>query len=86
MRIKMRRYVPTLSDTGGVEWMGRRPSTPDSMPVISRHPRDRRILFAFGHGHMGLTYSAPTARHIAALVGANEDATTLAPFDIGRFN
>jgi D-amino-acid dehydrogenase len=56
------------------------------MPVISRHPRDRRILFAFGHGHMGLTYSAPTARHIAALVAGNEDAVTLAPFDIARFN
>jgi D-amino-acid dehydrogenase len=38
MRAKMRRYVPALPE-GGKEWMGRRPSTPDSLPVISRHPR-----------------------------------------------
>lgn len=85
MRTKMRRYVPALPEDGGVEWMGRRPSTPDSMPVISRHPADRRIVFAFGHGHMGLTYSAPTARHVAALVAGNEDAELLRPFDLARF-
>ncbi|MEX0628415.1 MAG: FAD-binding oxidoreductase [Cucumibacter sp.] len=85
MRAKMRRYVPALPEEGGIEWMGRRPATPDSMPVISRHPRDRRILFAFGHGHMGLTYSAATARLVAAMVAGKEDAKLLAPFDIARF-
>ena len=40
MRKVMRRYVPDLPEEGGVEWMGCRPSTPDSLPVIGRDPRD----------------------------------------------
>jgi D-amino-acid dehydrogenase len=82
MRQKMRRYVPSLPE-GGAERMGRRPSTPDSLPVISRHPSDRRIVFAFGHGHLGLTLSAVTARLAAELLaGAAPD---VAAFDIRRF-
>jgi len=83
MRTKMRRYVPSLPE-GGREWMGRRPSTPDSVPVISRHPQDERIVFAFGHGHLGLTLSAVTARRVADLI-AGRDTADLSPFDIARF-
>lgn len=82
MRSKMRRYVPSLPE-GGVEWMGRRPSTPDSLPVISRHPQDDRIVFAFGHGHLGLTLSAVTARLVAGLI-ANRPVDAAA-YDIKRF-
>ena len=84
MRKKMRRYVPDLPDDGGEEWMGRRPATPDSLPVIGAHPQDPRIVFAFGHGHLGLTLSAVTARHVADLVGQRGDRN-LAPFGIERF-
>ena len=82
MRAKMRRYVPSLPE-GGREWMGRRPSTPDSLPVISRHPGDARIVFAFGHGHLGLTLSAVTARLVAGLLG--DGKPDVAAFDIRRF-
>ena len=84
MRRKMRRYVPGLQEDGGTEWMGRRPSTPDSLPVISMHPGDPRVAFAFGHGHLGLTLSAATGRHIAGLL-AGERESMLAPFSIARF-
>ena len=73
-----------LPETGGVEWMGCRPSTPDSMPVIGADPRDPRIVFAFGHGHLGLTLSAATARHVASLIAGRPDPK-LAAFGIGRF-
>lgn len=82
MRDKMRRYVPALPE-GGKEWMGRRPSTPDSIPVISRHPHDDRILFAFGHGHLGLTLSAVTGRMIAEMV--NGGGGDVGPYSIQRF-
>lgn len=82
MRAKMRRYVPSLPE-GGKEWMGRRPSTPDSIPVISRHPQDDRILFAFGHGHLGLTLSAVTGRMVAEMVA--DSASDPAPYSIKRF-
>jgi D-amino-acid dehydrogenase len=82
MRTRMRRYVPALPEDG-IEWMGRRPSTPDSLPVISLHPRDDRIAFAFGHGHLGLTLSAVTARLVASLLVKPDRAPS--PFDIKRF-
>lgn len=82
MRAKMRRYVPSLPE-GGTQWMGRRPSTPDSLPVISRHPGDERIVFAFGHGHLGLTLSAVTARLVAGLLDGT--SPSLPAFDIRRF-
>ena len=84
MRRRMRRYVPDLPEEGGTEWMGRRPSTPDSLPVIGLHPRDPRIAFAFGHGHLGLTLAATTGRHVARLLDGEND-TALAPFSISRF-
>jgi D-amino-acid dehydrogenase len=84
MRKKMRRYVPDLPQEGGTEWMGRRPSTPDSVPVIGLHPGDARIAFAFGHGHLGLTLAATTGRHVADLFGGKSDGE-LAAFSIRRF-
>jgi D-amino-acid dehydrogenase len=84
MRQKMRRYVPSLPETGGTEWMGRRPSTPDSVPVISLCPNDPRIALAFGHGHLGLTLSAITGRKIAELLNSG-GTPDLAPFSIQRF-
>ncbi|HXV29727.1 MAG TPA: FAD-dependent oxidoreductase [Sinorhizobium sp.] len=84
MRQKMRRYVPALPETGGKEWMGRRPSTPDSIPVISLHPGDPRIAMAFGHGHLGLTLSAITGAKVAALLSTG-GSSELEPFSIRRF-
>lgn len=87
MRTKMRRYVSALPEEGGIEWMGRRPSTPDSLPVISLSPTDPRIAFAFGHGHLGLTLSATTGRLIADLLDGNDPETArgMAPFSLNRF-
>lgn len=84
MRTKMRRYVPSLPE-GGKEWMGRRPSTPDSLPVISSHPGDARVIYAFGHGHLGLTLSAVTARLVSDLAGTGPANPDLDPFSINRF-
>jgi D-amino-acid dehydrogenase len=84
MRKKMRRMVPDLPEKGGIEWMGCRPATPDSLPVIGADPREPRIVYAFGHGHLGLTLSATTARHVAALVAGKHDPL-LEPFGIERF-
>ena len=78
-------YLPELNLDGGVEWMGHRPSTPDSLPVIDRASRYSNIFYAFGHGHLGLTGSATTGRLIAAMVRGEEAGLDLTPFCIGRF-
>ncbi|WP_108661106.1 NAD(P)/FAD-dependent oxidoreductase [Acuticoccus kandeliae] len=82
---KAKRFLPALETTGGREWMGFRPSMPDSLPVISPSRRDRRIVYAFGHGHLGLTQSAATARLVADLVTGATPPIDIAPFAAARF-
>ncbi|MEA2918883.1 MAG: D-hydroxyproline dehydrogenase [Bradyrhizobium sp.] len=48
-------------------WVGSRPSTPDSLPVIGRSPRAHNVFYAFGHGHLGVTFGAITGKLIAQM-------------------
>ncbi len=79
-------YLPALNTKGGSEWMGHRPSTPDTVPVISASEKYNNVYFAFGHGHLGLTGSMTTGRLIAELVAGKTPSTDLGPFRIDRFN
>jgi len=45
-------------------WMGHRPCTPDSRPVIGPAPGHAGLWLAVGHGHLGLTQSVNTALRI----------------------
>ena len=67
------------------EWMGYRPSLPDSKPVIGRSSRHRNVWFAFGHGHLGLTLSAVTGRMIADAIAGRPAAIPQEPFRATRF-
>jgi D-amino-acid dehydrogenase len=58
-------------------WMGPRPSTPDSLPVIGRAPRAANLLLAYGHGHLGLTWAAVTAEAVADLAAGRAPRTDL---------
>lgn len=78
-------FLPGFDPTGGTQWMGFRPSLPDSLPVIGRSPKSDRVIYAFGHGHLGLTQSAGTAELVAALVARRAPAISLAPFAAERF-
>ena len=80
------RYLPGLRADGGTQWMGHRPTTPDSLPVIGRSPRRRDVFYAFGHGHTGLTLGPTTGRLIAGLVAGRPSPLDLAPFAIERFS
>ena len=78
-------FLPGFDPRGGTQWMGFRPSLPDSLPVIARAPGAERVIYAFGHGHLGLTQSAGTAELVAALAMRRDPAIPLAPFDPRRF-
>ena len=82
---KARRFLPALKTDGGKKWMGFRPSMPDSLPVIDRSPGDRRVVYAFGHGHLGLTQSAGTAELVANLVSDTQNPVDMAAFSARRF-
>ncbi|VVT24859.1 FAD dependent oxidoreductase [Roseovarius sp. EC-HK134] len=82
---KARDFLPGFDPQGGTQWMGFRPSLPDSLPIISRAPRADRVIYAFGHGHLGLTQSAGTAELVAALAAHRDPAIELQAFDAARF-
>ena len=77
-------YLDGLQVDGVSEWMGPRPMTADSTPVISVSPRHRNVFYAFGHGHYGLTQGPTTGRIISAMVVGGEPAIDLAPFRFDR--
>ncbi len=81
---KARRFLPGLDAAGGQEWMGFRPSLPDSVPVIGR-ARSPGVFYAFGHGHLGLTQAAASGRLIADLVLGKTPPIDLSPFSPRRF-
>jgi D-amino-acid dehydrogenase len=80
-----RRYLPELDASGGVSMQGHRPATPDSLPVISASQKDRKIFYAFGHGHLGLTHAATTGRLVSDLILGKTPPIDLTPYSIGRF-
>lgn len=82
---KAKAFFPDLKTSGGVQWMGFRPSLPDSLPAIGRAKASRNVVYAFGHGHLGLTQSAGTARLVADLLTDAAPAIDLTPFSPQRF-
>lgn len=72
------------AQTGNV-WMGSRPSTPDSLPVIGFARRHDRIVFAFGHGHIGLSTGPVTGQLVADLISRQPLSIPIHAFDPMRF-
>jgi D-amino-acid dehydrogenase len=81
----MKRMFPQVREADSTRWMGRRPSLPDSKPVIGRATTFENVYYAFGHGHIGLVGSAPTGRIIADLVAGRQPNIDIAPFRVNRF-
>jgi len=79
------RLFPALRARRYTRWMGHRPSLPDSLPVIGRSRNASNAVFAFGHGHVGLTAAAPTGEIVADLVAGREPFMAIAPFAADRF-
>ncbi|QFU15002.1 NAD(P)/FAD-dependent oxidoreductase [Microvirga thermotolerans] len=83
---RAKRFLPRLDPSlPAKRWMGFRPSIPDSLPVIGPARRDPRVIYAFGHGHYGLTQAAVTARIVAALAEGHPGPVDPKPFSAQRF-
>lgn len=67
------------------EWVGSRPSMPDSLPVIGFSPRSERVVFAFGHGHLGLSLSAVTAMLVRQMLMGEAPHSVLKAVSPRRF-
>lgn len=85
MLTKAKRFLPALDTSGGVEWMGFRPSLPDSLPALGPLAGQPNTICAFGHGHLGLTQATGTAHIVANLLAGKAPGINLSPFAPSRF-
>lgn len=67
------------------EWMGHRPSTADSLPLIGKFDAAANVWSGFGHHHVGLTGGPKTGRWLAQLISGKPPNVDLAPMAPGRF-
>ena len=80
-----RAVLPGVTSQPMEPWMGNRPCTPDSLPVIGRSPRYPGAILAFGHGHLGLGLGAITGQVVSELLRQGESSIDLSPFRPDRF-
>ena len=82
----LRKAFPQARVEGAAgHWMGHRPCLPDSLPVLGPVRRWPGLWCAFGHGHLGLTGSAPTGAALAQAMLGPAPNLDLAPFAVERF-
>lgn len=82
---RAREALPNLRTDEATEWMGHRPALPDTVPILSASARTRGVFYATGHGHLGLTCAATTARLMGELIRGARPSLDLAPYRVNRF-
>jgi D-amino-acid dehydrogenase len=80
-----KRLFPELQHGEPRLWMGHRPSTPDSLPILGETQRQRGLFLAFGHGHFGMTGGPPSGQLVAQLVLGQKTRLAPAPYSPARF-
>lgn len=78
------RQVIGLTQPVARKWLGFRPSLPDSLPVIGPSPNEPRMIYAFGHQHLGLTLAGATGQLVAECI-AGKAPQWLDSFSVQRF-
>lgn len=86
LRRQLKRVYPGLTWEREETWMGRRPSTVDSLPMIGASPKAPHVIFAFGAQHIGLTLGARTGRMVAEIAAGRSSNVDLSPFRPDRFD
>lgn len=67
-------------------WMGWRPMTPDSVPIIDRLPKLENVFLAAGHNMLGLSMAPATGRVVAELIAGDTPHIDPAPYSLRRFS
>lgn len=67
------------------DWMGFRPSLPDSLPVIGPSRGGAEVIHAFGHGHLGVTMAPVTAVIVSDLLAGRPPRLDITPYSATRF-
>lgn len=81
----VKRMFPDINTEDTVEWMGARPSTPDSVPFLGAIDGFENLYAAFGHGHTGLTMAPKTGEIVASIVAGQSPEVDMKPYRLDRF-
>tara|TARA_X000001036_G_C20284200_1_gene645572 strand:- start:19 stop:678 length:660 start_codon:yes stop_codon:yes gene_type:complete len=68
------------------EWLGFRPTLPDFLPIMGPSLKNKNIIYAFGHHHLGWTLGAVTGKIISGIVAEEKTNLDLAPYSSKRFS
>ena len=77
-------FFPNLGNPNRT-WLGFRPSIPDSKPVISESSKGNDIIYAFGHGHIGLTLAPITAEIVESILTKTKPPLPISEYSALRF-
>jgi D-amino-acid dehydrogenase len=81
----VRTMFPEVNTDGHRFWMGFRPSTPDSLPMLGEATGRPGLFLAVGHGHFGMTGGPPSGRLISQLINGTPTAIDAAVYAPQRF-
>ncbi|MGD2172438.1 MAG: FAD-binding oxidoreductase, partial [Gammaproteobacteria bacterium] len=79
------REMLELPEKPDQEWLGYRPTCPDSLPMIGYSTVSEDIIYAFGHQHLGLTLAGITGKLVAELASGEEPSHEIRAFSPARF-
>ena len=68
------------------EWLGFRPTLPDFLPILGPSLKNKNIIYAFGHQHLGWTLGAITGKIVSRIVAGEKTNLNLDPYSSKRFN
>ena len=66
-------------------WVGRRPLTPDGLPILDRVPGFGNLFIATGHSMLGVTLAPASGKALAGDVLSGQRPELLEPFRLRRF-
>jgi D-amino-acid dehydrogenase len=67
------RHLVGVPDEPSHIWMGQRPLSADSMPLVGPLPGDPRVIIASGHGTLGITLAPVTGELVADYITGDLD-------------
>jgi D-amino-acid dehydrogenase len=85
LHFSSQKALPELG-TPTAPWLGFRPTLPDGLPVLGRSRNSARVVYAFGHQHIGLTLGGLSGMLVADQVAGRASLLDLKPFAASRFD
>lgn len=85
MQAQAKAAFPDLATAAPKFWMGRRPSFPDTLPMIGEFGGHDGLYAGFGHSHYGLMMAPKTGELLADMLTGRPPNINFNPYATGRF-